>query len=968
MLGKTISHYRILSKLGEGGMGVVYKAEDLTLGRTVALKFLPPDSIAREEDRARLVHEARAAAALLHPNICPVYEIAEADSRIFIAMAHIEGRSLKDRIAEGPIPLEEALSIARQIGDALASAHAKGIIHRDIKPANVMLTADGRPMLMDFGLAKVSGATKLTRTGTTMGTVAYMSPEQVQGREADHRADIWALGAVLYEMVSGRPPFGGDYEAALLYSILNEDPEPLAEEGGDISAGLDGIVAKALAKDPARRYQKAEDLVADLDALARDSGALPAGKVMPARGLKRLWRRARPRQRAAAVASVVALVAIASILIIRSGLMRPASEQYFLAVMDFHDATSGGDSTLAAAITELVNTNLVQSLIDTEGIRVKSLDLLHDLRRRLYGQRRGAIDRSQIYDLARQAETTLYLVGTIGQAGPNQFVDWELVDARNGNVVGGSRAEGAKLSVIADKIIEDVLPRIARACGIEPASAASSVESITTKNPRAYQHYTAGMLASEEGRVDDAIAEFERAVALDSTFALAYLELGREYLHYFAGQKVHECFDKAWSLKSHLGIKDQLRLEAERENYGSGTIGRSIAILRTMRERWPDDRQILIDLRYRVGSRWYFREAIEISEEGLRMYPDDRAIGGLAYCGLLAVVGRIDEALRYARSYAKRHPGEPMGWNDLGWVYLYSGLPDSAEVAFNKAVGLDPRLARENDYALLVAFHRGDLRGATANLEQTLADVNTPPFRRNYLIMRGHGGPCLALLYIEAGLYAKMREASKEYYTPRQISGWGQTRHFVAMERWSEIIDAHRIYSDLAKADTTLGPFYPRDLGKALAELGDAGGAREIAKQLLEAEFEAGAMVVHDANDIRARAALAERDPKTALKFLSEMRKNGVPWGGYIDIDYRTTLARAYRMDGRLNEAAEVHREMLRIYGSHAISHYELGTLYEEMKRPAEAKKEYAKFLEMWSEADEDLPQLVDAKKRFAAL
>ena len=311
MIGRTISHYRILAKLGEGGMGVVYKAEDLTLGRTVALKFLPPDSVAREEDRARLVHEARAAAALLHPNICPIHEIAEAEGRTFISMAHIEGRSLKDRIAEGPLPLDEALSIARQIGDALAAAHAKGIIHRDIKPANVMLTAEGRPMLMDFGLAKVCGTTKLTRTGTTMGTVAYMSPEQVQGREADHRSDIWALGVVLYEMVSGRTPFGGDYEAALLYSILNEDPEPLAGERERRSAGLDGIIAKALAKDPARRYQRAEELVADLDALARDSEALPAGKAMPAKGLKRLWRRWRPWQRAAAAgATAIVLTAL----------------------------------------------------------------------------------------------------------------------------------------------------------------------------------------------------------------------------------------------------------------------------------------------------------------------------------------------------------------------------------------------------------------------------------------------------------------------------------------------------------------------------------------------------------------------------------------------------------------------------------------------------------------------------------
>ena len=209
MIGQTISHYRILERRGEGGMGVVYLAEDTTLKRRVALKFLPTDSLADPEACARLVHEAQAAAALLHPNICPVHQIAESEGRTFIAMARLEGRTLRERLAEGPVPLDEALTIARQIGEALAAAHAKGIVHRDLKPENVMLTAEGRAVLMDFGLARVAGATRLTRTDTTRGTVAYMAPEQARGETSDRRADIWALAVVLYEMVQGGCRFGG---------------------------------------------------------------------------------------------------------------------------------------------------------------------------------------------------------------------------------------------------------------------------------------------------------------------------------------------------------------------------------------------------------------------------------------------------------------------------------------------------------------------------------------------------------------------------------------------------------------------------------------------------------------------------------------------------------------------------------------------------------------------------------------
>jgi len=965
MIGQTISHYRILSKLGEGGMGVVYRAEDLTLGRTVALKFLPPDSIAREEDRARLVHEARAAAALLHPNICPIHEIAESEGRIFIAMACIEGRSLKDRIADGPLPLDEALSIARQIGDALVSAHSKGIIHRDIKPANVMLTSEGRPMLMDFGLAKVSGATKLTRTGTTMGTVVYMSPEQVKGVEADARSDIWALGVVLYEMVSGRAPFGGEYEAAMLYSILNEDPPPLSGEGKDVPAGLDGIVAKAMAKDPTRRYQKAEELVADLDALARDREALPAGRAVPAKGLRRLWRRWRPWQRAAAIASLVALAGIGSVLPLRYWPSAPDAKKYWLAVMDFSDLATAGDSTVSAGLTELVNSGITEAI--SAKVQIVSPERLHDLRRRLFGAARGPIDDSQRLEIARKLEATIYLVATIAGDASNQSVTWRLVETRKAGNLGAGRAEGGALTQLADQIIAGALPHVTRFCGIEPVQAAGSVASITSDNPRAYQHYAAGLLAQDEGRWDDAIAEFQRAVTLDSTFALAYFQLGRSYSGYFSDQ-TRQYYDKAWSLRSRLGVKDRMRLEAKR----AGSPGEMIAVFREMRKRWPDDREVLIALRDGVGGYFYDNEALQISEEGLRYYPDDPIIGGAAYLHLLVNVGRADEAVRRARSYAEHHHDEPLSWNNLGNMYIASGLPDSAGGAYRKAAELDPRIDPLDEKGILVAYHRGDLADATAATERVVNQRNIDPSKRRALMIVSHQSPpCLAGLYIEAGRYRKMREVIQEFWGPRtrksDLANMIHTRLLVEIGQWQEIMDIDLQHERMAKEDTTIGEFYPRDLGKAYAELGDVEKAREVAGELRRDSLGAGRNI-HDANEIDARAALADNDPKAALRFLAEMRRNGVPFGGYIDIDYRTTLARAYRMAGQLDKAAEVHRQMLRIYGSHALSHYELGQIYEQMKRPAEAKKEYAKFLEMWSEADSDRPQLIDAKKRIAAL
>ena len=269
MIGKTISHYKILSELGRGGMGVVYKAEDTKLRRTVALKFLRSDLIEDPEHRERFLRKAQAAAALDHPNICTVHEIDEVEGETFIAMAFIEGQSVKDKIAERPLKLEEALDIAMQTAQGLQAAHQKEIVHRDIKPANLIQTEEGQLKVMDFGLAQLAERSRLTKTVTILGTPAYMSPEQAQRQPTDRRADIWSLGVVIYEMVTGKRPFEGEREQAVLYAIANEDPEPITALRAGLPMELELIVGKALAKDAAERYQHVEEMIVDLGGLSK---------------------------------------------------------------------------------------------------------------------------------------------------------------------------------------------------------------------------------------------------------------------------------------------------------------------------------------------------------------------------------------------------------------------------------------------------------------------------------------------------------------------------------------------------------------------------------------------------------------------------------------------------------------------------------------------------------------------------
>ncbi|MDX1430670.1 MAG: serine/threonine-protein kinase, partial [Rhodothermales bacterium] len=285
--GTTISHYRIVDQLGRGGMGIVYKAEDTKLDRTVALKLLPPHALVSDDDRARFYREARAAAALNHANIAHIYEIdesfvvpaqagtspgsahppADAEKRPFIAMEYIDGETLSEVIQRGPLPLKDAVNYASQIAEGLKIAHEANIVHRDIKSGNVMLTSKGVVKILDFGLAKTAASTKLTQMGSTLGTVAYMSPEQAKGEEVDRRSDIWSTGVILYEMITGRMPFPGDYEQAIVYGILNEDPESMTALRAGVPMALDGIMAKLLAKDPEVRYQHIDELPADLKAI-----------------------------------------------------------------------------------------------------------------------------------------------------------------------------------------------------------------------------------------------------------------------------------------------------------------------------------------------------------------------------------------------------------------------------------------------------------------------------------------------------------------------------------------------------------------------------------------------------------------------------------------------------------------------------------------------------------------------------
>jgi TolB-like protein/tRNA A-37 threonylcarbamoyl transferase component Bud32 len=513
VIGQTISHYQIVEKLGEGGMGVVYKAYDTALKRHVALKFLPAHLTRDEQARKRFVHEAQAAAALDHPNICPVYEIGQSDDQSFIVMPLLEGQSLRDKLEDGALPVNEALDVAIQMGRGLAKAHGNGIVHRDVKPGNVLLSEDGQVKIVDFGLAKLGSQTKLTKTGMTVGTVSYMSPEQATGEGVDHRTDVWSLGVMLYEMLAGRLPFRGEAEPAVVYSVLNQDPEPVTSIRWEVPVGLEDVVERALSKDVAKRYQTMDEMLAALETVQEESQLGITRRRYAA--LKRLRRR--KRLLAGAVATMV--VAIAAVLIATFYQSGHAIES--IAVMPFANLSGDPEQEYySLGVTE----SLINELSKIGALTVKS---------RTSAMKFKDTDKT-LPEIAGELDVDAIIVGSVIISGGRLGIKAQLMRA---NPEGQMWADSFERDVtdvlvllsevartIADEIKVTLTPRDqARLANV------GAVDSL------AYDLYLQGRYhyykMTKEG-AEKGIEYFQQAIEADSSYAPAYAMLAAAYEWY----------------------------------------------------------------------------------------------------------------------------------------------------------------------------------------------------------------------------------------------------------------------------------------------------------------------------------------------------------------------------------------------------------------------------------------------------
>lgn len=733
LIGKTISHYRIVDRIGQGGMGVVYKAEDTVLHRTVALKFLPSDLVGATEEMTRFIHEARAAAALSHPNICTIYEIDDSVEQPFISMAYIEGKNLKEIVAGGPLKLEDALRYASQVARGLEEAHAKGVIHRDVKSANIVVSDKGHAIVMDFGLAKLQGQTKLTRTGTTVGTVSYMSPEQARGDEADHRSDIWSLTVVLYHMLTGRYPFEGDHQSAVMYSLMNEPHEPVTALRTGVPLELDRIVDKGLAKSPASRYQSVSDMIVDLKAARNQLGSAKirvSGRVeTKPRSLRRslviggmalavavsgffAWQQISGKRSSPKTEGVVRQDDRVSIAVLPLASMSADEEQEYVA-----------DGMTEALITELAQIRALRVISRTSVMRFKETT-------------------QSIPEVAAVLGVNTIIEGSVVQAGNRVRVTAQLIDAKNDEHLWAQSYERDISDVLA--LQSEVARAIANEVRVElTPDEAERLTSSGPVDPRAYDLYLRGRYhwyRRTSAELMLALDLFQQAVDIQPDWALGYSALSQTNL-VMAG----------WSDLSPGEGYPRARDLAQRALELDPNLGSAWACLGGVEAEWHWNWE---------KSEEYFLKAIELEPSNSTSHQ--------WYSELLAVRGRFDEAMEEIELAQKLDPLAMIVGMVKAWDFYYMGDYGRSVAESERVIALDSTFVG----AYMILGHARRSAGQQEGAVGAYADF----YRKS-----GHDvNQSIREAYASGGLDAAVRTiiegmrqaARKEYVSPAEIGFW----------------------------------------------------------------------------------------------------------------------------------------------------------------------------------------------------